>query len=59
MIAWSFAVYSILYEALIWLGFGYVVFFRGESHWWMALAVFSSACQIRPSTWRKLCRQSP
>lgn len=44
-----FALYSILYELIIWGMFGYAVFVLGHSGWWMALAVFLSSAQLKPS----------
>jgi hypothetical protein len=45
---WAFAVYSILFEAIIWGVFGYAVFILGHSGWWMALAAVISGAQLRP-----------
>lgn len=45
---WAFAIYSVLYEALIFGLFGYAVFWQGHSGWWMVLAVAMSMCQLKP-----------
>lgn len=45
---WAFAIYSIAYEAIIWGTFGYAVFVKGESGWWMLMALFCAACQLKP-----------
>lgn len=45
---YAFALYSVLYESLIWLGFGYVVFILGHSAWWLAFALFMSFSQLKP-----------
>lgn len=36
------AMYCLLLDAIIVIGCGYVVFWRGESGWWFALAFFLS-----------------
>lgn len=46
---WAFAVYSVLYELVIWGIFGYAVFIQGHSGWWMVLAVVMSASQMTPA----------
>ena len=43
-----FAIYSVLYESIIWGIFGYAVFWQGHSGWWLVLAVFMSGCQLKP-----------
>lgn len=45
---WAFAIYSVLYEAIIWSVFGYGIFVNGHSGWWALLAVFMSGAQLRP-----------
>lgn len=45
---WIFAVYSIIFESIIWGLFGWAVFWRGESGWWLLLATFMSSCQLKP-----------
>ncbi len=44
----AFAFYSIAYEAIIWIGFGWVVFVKNHSPWWMLLAAILSAAQLKP-----------
>lgn len=46
--AWAFAIYSILYEIIIWGFFGYAVFARGMSQYWIIVAVILSASQLKP-----------
>ena len=43
-----FAVYSILYEIIIWGLFGWAVFVRGESGWWILAAAYLSCSQLKP-----------
>jgi len=43
-----FAIYTILYEAIVWGVFGYAVFIAGHSGWWVLLAVLISAGQLKP-----------
>lgn len=43
-----FAVYSVLYELIIWGIFGWAVFVKGYSGWWMVLAVIMSGAQLKP-----------
>jgi len=45
---WAFAIYSILYEAIIWGVFGYAVFVLGHTGWWLLLAVILSGAQLKP-----------
>lgn len=50
-----FTVYTIFYEAIIWGCFGYAVFFKDYSSWWILVAILVSGCQLRPKTFRELC----
>lgn len=43
----QFAVYSICYELIIWGFFGFAIFFRDWSAWWIVLAVMMSAAQLK------------
>lgn len=43
-----FTVYSIAYEAIIWGMFGWAVFEKGHSGWWMLLAAILSSAQMKP-----------
>lgn len=43
-----FAIYSVLYEFLIWGIFGYAVFIKEYSGWWIFVAVLASASQLKP-----------
>ena len=43
-----FVIYTLIFEAMIWGGFGFVVFALGNSGWWMALAVVVSSAQMMP-----------
>jgi len=44
-----FAIYSILYEAIIWGIFGWAVFVKDHSGWWVIIAIISSAAQLKPA----------
>lgn len=43
-----FAIYSILYEAIIWGIFGYAVFVKDRSGWWVLVAIMCSEAQLKP-----------
>ena len=43
-----FAIYSVLFEMIIWGMFGWAVFEKGYSGWWMVLAVMMSSSQLKP-----------
>jgi len=43
-----FAIYTIFFESLVLGGFGYLVFFKGHSGWWMLFALYLSASQLKP-----------
>jgi hypothetical protein len=43
-----FAAYSIMYEIIIWGLFGWAVFVRGESGWWILAAAYLSCSQLKP-----------
>lgn len=45
---WAFAVYSVLFEAIVWGWFSWAVFWQGRSGWWMLLASMLSAAQLKP-----------
>ena len=45
---WAFAIYSILFECLVWGFFGYIVFWQDRSGWWLLLALFLSSAQLKP-----------
>lgn len=45
----AFAIYSVLFEAIIWGIFGYAVFILNHSGWWMLLAFCLSGMQLKPS----------
>ena len=42
-----FAIYSILFELIVWGIFGYAVFVLNHNGWWMLLAVILSSGQLR------------
>lgn len=44
----TFALYSVAYEAIIWGIFGWAVFARGHSGWWVAVALMLSGSQLKP-----------
>lgn len=46
----AFAVYSVAFEAIIWGIFGWAVFEKGHSGWWMVLATFIASCQLKPNS---------
>lgn len=43
-----FAIYSIFYEAIIWGIFGWAVFVKDRSAWWVLVAIMCSASQLKP-----------
>ena len=43
-----FAIYTVIYEGIIWGIFSYAIFMIGESGWWMILAVVMSSSQLKP-----------
>lgn len=43
-----FAIYSMLYEAIVWGIFGWAVFVQDRSGWWMLLAALLSSAQLKP-----------
>ena len=43
-----FAIYSILYEAIVWGIFGYAVFVKDRSGWWVLVAIICSGAQLKP-----------
>ena len=43
-----FAIYSVLYEAIIWGIFGWAVFIDGNSGWWILVAIICSGAQLKP-----------
>jgi hypothetical protein len=43
-----FGIYSVLYEAIIWGIFGWAVFAKGHSGWWILLATIISGEQFKP-----------
>ena len=45
-----FAIYSVLYEGIIWGLFGWAVFVKGHSGWWMILATLMSMSQLKPQS---------
>jgi hypothetical protein len=51
---WTYLIYLILWESLMWGGGFYVVFILGHSAWWFALAVAGSAAAYSPNTWMQL-----
>ncbi len=44
----SFAAYSVCYEAIIWGVFGYAVFWKNHSGWWILVAMLLSGQQLKP-----------
>lgn len=47
---WAFVIYSIFFESVVWGLFGWAVFVKGFSGWWMLAAIIISGCQIKPSS---------
>jgi len=45
---WAFAVYTVIFEAMIWGVFGYAVFIQGHSGWWILVAIIISGAQLKP-----------
>ena len=44
---WAFAVYSILFETIVWGLFGWAVFVQGRSGWWVLVALLLSSAQLK------------
>jgi len=44
---WAFAVYSVLFEAIVWGLFGWAVFWQGRSGWWVLVALMLSGAQLK------------
>lgn len=44
----TFAAYSVCYEAIIWGVFGYAVFWKDHSGWWILAAMVMSGSQLKP-----------
>jgi len=47
---WAFVIYSVCYEAIIWGLFGWGVFHKGVSGWWLLLAIWLSCSQWKPES---------
>jgi len=45
---WAFAVYSVLFEAIVWGLFGWAIFWQGRSGWWVLVALMLSCAQLKP-----------
>jgi hypothetical protein len=45
-----FAIYSVLYEAIVWGLFGWAVFVQDRSPWWLLLALILSGAQLKPKS---------
>ena len=43
-----FTVYTLVYECIVWGLFGWAVFIKGYSGWWLLLAVYMSGNQLKP-----------
>lgn len=54
-----FAIYSIIYEAIIWGIFGYAVFVKDRSGWWVLVAIMCSGAQLKPKHFGMTGRQVP
>ena len=52
--ALTYLIYIVFFESLIWGGCAYVVFWRGVSGWWFALALVVSGAAYGPRKWRSL-----
>ena len=44
---WAFAIYSIVFESMIWGIFGYAVFIGCYSGWWILVAMIISCSQLK------------
>ena len=51
MRALTYLIYIVLWEGMIIVGAGYVVFVLDYSGWWFALALLLSASAYKPTTW--------
>lgn len=45
--ALAFVVYSILFEAMVWGGWFWIVFVMDRSAWWTILAIALSSAQLK------------
>ena len=52
----TFLVYTIAWQSFVWGACWWLLFAQGWSAWWVALAIFMSAAQYRPSAWSELGR---
>lgn len=43
-----FALYSVLFEGIVWSLFGYAVFWQNRSGWWILVALLLSGAQLKP-----------
>ena len=50
----TYLIYIIIWEAMVFGGFGYVIFGLGKSGWWMLLALYMSMSAYKPEGWRRL-----
>jgi hypothetical protein len=50
----TYLFYIVFYEAMIWGGCAYVVFFLNRSGWWFLLAVLLSSAAYSPAKWHRL-----
>ena len=44
----TFTIYSILFESIVWGLFGWAVFIKGHSGWWVLVALLLSGAQLKP-----------
>lgn len=47
----TYLIYIVLWEAFIFGGAGYAVFWRGFSGWWMLAAAFVAGLAYSPGKW--------
>jgi hypothetical protein len=47
----TYLVYIVLWEGLIFGGAGYAVFWLGHSAWWILAALFVGGCAYSPMKW--------
>lgn len=51
---WTYCIYIVAFETLIFGGIGYAVFWLGYSGWWFAFAAMCSSGCFRPWHWRAI-----
>ena len=50
----TFLIYTIAFEALVWVGGFYVILEHGWSEWFVIVLLIVSGGQLKPDAWRTL-----